>query len=86
MSRVGVVRALSVAIGWALLALASSFTTLAADPTATPAPGGDPRSPGEGPGFVGEPLMAIGIVVGIALASVLLTLAYVRLTADPSRR
>jgi hypothetical protein len=53
---------------------------LGADPTATPGAGGDPRSPGEGPGFVGDPLLAIGGVLALAILSVLLTLAYVRLT------
>lgn len=53
---------------------------MAAEPTATPGQGGDPRSPGEGPGFVGDPLLAIGGVVLVGIASVLATLAYVRLT------
>lgn len=56
---------------------------LAADPTATPGAGGDPRGPSEGPGFVGEPLVAIAIVAGVGLLAVVLTLAYVRLTARP---
>lgn len=48
--------------------------------TPTPAPGGDPRSSGEGPGLVGEPGIAILIVLGIALASIVITTLYVRMT------
>ena len=53
---------------------------LAAEPAATPGTGGDPRSPGQGPGLVGDPLFAIGAVVLVALTSIVLTLAYVRMT------
>lgn len=57
---------------------------------ATPEPSqpaaGDTRSPGEGPGFVGTPLVAIGAVAAIGLASVLATLAYLRLTGGPRRK
>jgi hypothetical protein len=63
-----------------LLAAVTAASTLAAEPTPTGAPGGDPRSPGEGPGLVGEPLLAIGAVVAIALISVVVTIAWVRLT------
>jgi hypothetical protein len=51
---------------------------------AEPAPSaaaGDPRSSGEGPGLVGEPLLAIGIVLAIALVAVVATMTWVRLTA-----
>ncbi|HEX5013611.1 MAG TPA: hypothetical protein VFV72_05555 [Candidatus Limnocylindrales bacterium] len=48
--------------------------------TPTPAPGGDPRSSGEGPGLVGEPGIALLIVLGIAIASIVITTLYVRLT------
>ena len=51
---------------------------------ATPTPaaaGGDPRSPGEGPGLVGEPVLALLAVVAIALVAIVLTTAYVRLTS-----
>lgn len=59
---------------------------LAATPSPSP-PLGDPRSPGQGPGFVGEPLLAIGLVLLIALLSVLVTAAYVRLSpGDRGRR
>ncbi|HEX5828920.1 MAG TPA: hypothetical protein VFY23_15455 [Candidatus Limnocylindrales bacterium] len=53
----------------------------AAEPSPTSAAAGDPRSAGEGPGLVGDPLFAIGIVVAIAVLSLVATLAYVRLTA-----
>jgi hypothetical protein len=52
----------------------------AASPSPTGGVGGDPRSSGQGPGLVGDPLAAIVLVAAIALASVIVTLAYVRLT------
>lgn len=69
----------------------------AAGPTATPSAAspspaeseppaalpGDTRSSGAGPGFVGAPLLAIGGVLAIALATIALTLLYVRLTGGP---
>jgi hypothetical protein len=48
--------------------------------TPTPAPGGDPRSSGEGPGLVGEPGLALLLVAAIAIASVVVTTLYIRLT------
>lgn len=54
----------------------------AASPEPTTAVG-DPRSEGEGPGLVGEPAVAILAVIGIGLASVLVTIAWVRLTKPP---
>lgn len=45
-----------------------------------PAPGGDPRSSGAGPGFVGDPLTVILVVLAIGLGTVLITSLYVRLT------
>jgi hypothetical protein len=65
----------------ALAWLAFALSALAASPT----PGaevGDPRSSGQGPGLVGDPGVAILIVVAIGLGSVIATLFYVRLTAD----
>ena len=59
--------------------LAMAVTTAAASPTPA-APGGDPRSSGQGPGLVGDPAFALLAVVAIGLASVVATLAYVRLT------
>jgi hypothetical protein len=58
-------------------------TVLAATPTPSAAAGGDPRSSGQGPGLVGDPAFAVLAVVAIGIGAVLLTLAYVRLTAPP---
>jgi hypothetical protein len=55
-------------------------TALAASPEPTLRPGGDTRTSGGGPGLVGDPGLAILVVAGIALASVLGTLAWVRAT------
>jgi hypothetical protein len=62
------------------LFVATTAIALGAEPGATPGTGGDPRSPGQGPGLVGDPLFAIGAVVLVAVTSIVLTLAYVRLT------
>ena len=61
--------------------LAFALSAFAASPT----PGvevGDPRSSGQGPGLVGDPGLAVLVVVAIGLGSVVATLVYVRLTAD----
>ena len=50
----------------------------AASPDPTHRPGGDTRTPGPNPGFVGEPLFAILGVLVLGVGSVLGTLAYVR--------
>ena len=55
-------------------------SALAASPDPTAVVGSDTRSSGEGPGLVGAPLAAILGVVGIGLLTLLLTLAWVRLT------
>jgi hypothetical protein len=70
---------LTLGLGLAVLG-AVTGTALAASPSATPALGGDPRSSGQGPGLVGEPLLAIGLVLAIGLGAMVMTLAYVRLT------
>jgi hypothetical protein len=59
--------------------LTTALTALAASPSPA-APGGDPRSSGQGPGLVGDPAFALLAVVAIGLGSVVATLAYVRLT------
>jgi hypothetical protein len=69
----------SAALVLALLAWAV-VPVLAAEPAGTPGTGGDPRSPGEGPGLVGDPGFALGVVVLVGIVSVALTLAYVRVT------
>ena len=75
-------RALSATLGSLGLSLVAAASTLAAEPGATPGTGGDPRSPGQGPGLVGDPLFAIGVVVLVALISIGLTFGYVRLTGS----
>lgn len=61
--------------------LAAVTTALAATPVPSAAAGGDPRSAGQGPGLVGDPAFAVLAVVAIGIGAVLLTLAYLRLTA-----
>ena len=58
----------------------------AASPGPTQAIGGDPRSPQEGPGLVGDPVGAVLVVLGLALVAVLATTAYVRLTGGRGRK
>jgi hypothetical protein len=53
---------------------------LAASPEPS-APGGDTRSPGEGPGLVGAPFLAVGGVVALGLLAAGATLLYLRLTS-----
>ena len=59
-------------------------TTLAASPTPETVVG-DPRSSGQGPGLVGDPLSAVLAVVVIGVGAVVATLVYVRLTARRGR-
>ena len=75
-------RAVTAAFVALALSLVLAASALAAEPGATPGSGGDPRSPGQGPGLVGDPLFAIGTVVVVALVSIGLTLGYVRLTGS----
>ncbi len=63
-------------LGWLTLAM----TAVAASPSPGAGAGGDPRSSGQGPGLVGDPIFAVLAVVAVGLAAVLLTLAYIRLT------
>lgn len=65
----------------ALLMLAAS--AIGAEPSAAPADlleGGDLRSEGEGPGLVGNPLLIVGAVLALGLATALLTALMARLT------
>ena len=64
----------------AALLLALPGAALGASPTPTPGLG-DPRSSGQGPGLVGDPLTAVLVVAAIAVVTVGITLAYVRMTA-----
>jgi hypothetical protein len=77
-------RTLATAIATFGLLVTAATSVIAAEPAASPGTGGDPRSPGQGPGLVGDPLFAIGAVLLVALTSVVLTLAYVRLTSSRS--
>ena len=77
---------IGLAAGWWLLdALLGSGTAgaLAASPDPTLRPGTDTRSSGGGPGLVGEPVLAVLGVLGVALLSVVVSVAYVRLTSRP---
>jgi hypothetical protein len=69
---------LTIGVAWALLGVVTA-TAMAASPVPSAA-GGDPRSSGQGPGLVGEPLAAIALVLAIGLLAVVATMGYVRLT------
>jgi hypothetical protein len=64
---------------WAILG-ALTAEALAASPSPSGGPVGDPRSSGQGPGLVGDPVFALLIVLAIGLAALVLTLGYIRLT------
>ncbi len=70
--------ALTIGVVWAFLG-GFVTTVLAASPGPSAA-GGDPRSSGQGPGLVGDPLMAVAFVLAIGLATTVATIGYVRLT------
>ena len=70
-----VATALAILAAWLVCASA----TLAASPSPDPIVG-DPRSSGQGPGLVGDPLFALLAVLAIGVGSVIATLVYVRLT------
>ena len=80
--RRAVVSALVAGGAWQVLLLAP-MQVLAASPT--PEAVGDPRSAGEGPGLVGDPLMAILVVALIGVLALGATLAWVRATGGPGR-
>lgn len=63
-----------------ILFLAIVGPVAAASPSPSGPIGGDPRSPGQGPGLVGDPASAILVVVAIGVGAVALTLAWVKLT------
>jgi hypothetical protein len=70
---------LTVGIVWAI-AGAVTATALAASPEPSAVVGGDPRSSGQGPGLVGDPLTAVLLVLMIGVVSALATVIYVRMT------
>ncbi len=61
--------------------IAAPRPSLAASPEPSSRTGGDPRSSGQGPGFVGDAPIAIGLTLAVGLGAALSTYAYVRLTA-----
>ncbi len=78
----GTIAITGVAVGIAIsIVLSCPTIALAASPGPSQPGVGDPRSSGQGPGLVGDPLTAIIIVAAIALLSMAATLAYVRATA-----
>jgi hypothetical protein len=91
------VRHLSAAfVGAALLFLMPGALPSAVSPilgpsivrAASPQPSGgagDTRSVGEAPGFVGSPLVAVAVVLGLGLLAAFATIGYVRLTGGPGR-
>jgi len=71
--------ALTVGVAWALLGFATG-AALAATPEPSSVVNGDPRSSGQGPGIVGQPLLAIGLMLAIGIGAAVLTTLYVRWT------
>ena len=69
-------------IVFGLFLIAAPPIAMAASPSPTRPASTDTRSPLEGPGFVGAPLAAILAVLAIAAVAIIVTTAYVRLTAD----
>jgi hypothetical protein len=80
-------RILAPALGAAVVAvLLLAMVVLAAEPSALPSAvpgellqGGDPRSEGEGPGLVGNPLLILGVVVVLGLVTAMVTVILARL-------
>lgn len=64
----------------ALLGIVMACGTPGSSAGPSAAQAGDPRSSGQGPGLVGDPVVAIAAVVAIGVAAVVLTLAYIRVT------
>jgi hypothetical protein len=79
---------LALALMWVLLdqLFGGAATALAASPAPTLRPGSDTRTTGGGPGLVGEPLLALVGVLGVALLSVVVSLGYIRLTGGNRAR
>jgi hypothetical protein len=72
------------ALGDAIAFVGRAIVPVALAASPSPAVGGDPRSSGEGPGLVGEPGIAILVVAVIAITSIIVTTAWIRLTDDRS--
>jgi hypothetical protein len=70
---------LTLGILWVILG-AVTGSALAASPGPSAVVGGDPRSSGQGPGLVGDPLTAIVLVLVIGVGAALATAVYVRMT------
>ena len=88
---VGGLTLLAIGLGWAAFDALGAALAPSGAPAASPGasagaagPAGDTRSGGEGPGLVGAPLVALAVVGLIALASIGLTLVYLRLTRPSS--
>ena len=76
-----VIQSLARGIALGAVWLAVAMPVLGASPTPSGMPGGDPRSSGQGPGLVGDPVFAVMAVLAIGLGALLVTLVYVRMTA-----
>lgn len=70
---------------WLVLNALAPHVVLAASPGASVLPGSDTRSSGAGPGLVGDPGLAILVVVAIAVVATVATTVYVRLTGGARR-
>jgi hypothetical protein len=71
--------ALTFGLAWALFGFATG-SALAASPEPSGVANGDPRSSGQGPGIVGQPLLALGLMLAIGIGAAVLTTLYVRWT------
>ena len=79
---IGVV-SLTIGLLWTIAGALTS-TARAASPEPSGVLGGDPRSAGQGPGLVGDPLTAILLVFLIGVIAAVATAVYVRLTGGRS--
>ncbi len=82
MHRSAILRTTAGAIGAAAWLLCAGLA-LAASPAPSQAVSGDPRA-GQAAGFVGNPALAIAIVVLIVAVSLVATLAWIRATGGPA--
>lgn len=76
----GIVASLMLA-AFVLAGVARPIVVLGATPSPSEPPAGDTRSSGEGAGFVGQPIVAVALVLGVGLVAAGATLVYVRLTS-----